>query len=150
MKLSVFDWFNHKTVNRRKWEKLKIGTIENTIACALIVSVCVCGKIQRVEKFSLKQRDKQKTEKKNTKNNNNKFASEKSIEKMNGINNSVGVLISTIAEQDATNKTNNNDTNTLDINTNQIVTELNNVDRYTENEEYSTGKVKSFTLKSFI
>lgn len=62
---------------------------------------------------------------------------------MNGLNGSVAVLttsttVSTIANSDAANKINNNETGAID--TTQIITELNNEDRYAEHEEYSTGK----------
>lgn len=66
---------------------------------------------------------------------------------MNGLNGSVAVLttstvVSTIAAPDATNlgnKTNNND-NSMEVSTNQIIRELSNEDHYAEHEEYSTGK----------
>lgn len=77
---------------------------------------------------------------------------------MNGVNGSVAVLttsttttsekiVSTIATDP--DKANNNDNNNIsnsnhrmDNSSGQIVTELNNEDRFIEHEEYSTGKVK--------
>lgn len=92
---------------------------------------------------------------------------------MNGLNGSVAVLktssLTTIADPDATNLINNkttttvavvaavaaaattttttaNSDNSMEISTNQIVTELSNEDRYTEHEEYSTGNTQMFIV----
>lgn len=92
---------------------------------------------------------------------------------MNGLNGSVAVLktssLTTIADPDANNLINNkttttvavvaavaaaattttttaNSDNSMEISTNQIVTELSNEDRYTEHEEYSTGNTQMFIV----
>lgn len=62
---------------------------------------------------------------------------------MNGLNGSVAVLTTstttTISNADASNKINNNESTSID--TSQIITELTNEDRYTEQDEYATGNV---------
>lgn len=77
---------------------------------------------------------------------------------MNGINGSVAVsttsATTTIAETDATHVTNKTVVtniirdNSMEISSNQIISELSNEDHYNEHAEYSTGKLTQYYSQS--